>query len=53
VAIDVNSKYFVVNIDNCAKTLSEHDLDVLQGLIKKVDMLSNNTEKYHVYVLKR
>jgi hypothetical protein len=52
-AIDVTSKYFVVNIDDCARTLSEQDLDQLQGLINKVDMLSNNVEKYHVYVLNK
>jgi hypothetical protein len=53
VAIDVTSKYFVVNIDECAKTLSEQDLDQLQGMIKRVDMLSRNEDKYHVFVLSK
>ena len=52
-AIDVTEKYFVVNIDECAKNLSLNDFETLQGMIKRVDMLSRNEDKYHVFVLSK
>jgi len=53
VAIDVTSKYFVVKIDDCATNLSLNDFETLQGMIKRVDMLSRNEDKYHVFVLSK
>ena len=37
-AFDNRSKYFIARIDDCAEILSQEELDVLQGLIKKVDI---------------
>ena len=37
-AFDIQDTYILIRIMDCAKHLSQEELDVLQGLIKKVEI---------------
>ena len=45
---DIDDKYWVVDITACAEYLSDEEFETLQGLIKKVDILSNDSSQYYV-----
>ncbi|MBE3122059.1 MAG: hypothetical protein IMZ58_07640 [Thermoplasmata archaeon] len=45
---DINNDFFVTKIKNCAEMLSQDELDQLQGLIKKVEILKPSKSEYIV-----
>jgi len=45
---DVISQHFVVNMLDAAKFLTDDEFETVQGLIKKVDLLSERNEEYIV-----
>lgn len=38
-SFDQKRKYFLVRIDDCAKCLSDEEMDQIQGIINKVEIL--------------
>lgn len=49
---DLDNKYWIVNIKDSAKHLSDEEFETMQGLIKKVDLLSKGSGQYFVTRLK-
>lgn len=47
-AFDMNNDFFVAQIKDCAEVLSQDDLDILQGLIKKVEIIKPRNPDYIV-----
>ena len=47
-AIDVVNVHFVVNIMEAAEQLTDEEFEMMQELIKKVDILSKDDEEYTV-----
>lgn len=45
---DINNDFFVSKIKDCAEVLSQEELDQLQGLIKKVEILKPSKSEYIV-----
>lgn len=45
-AFDTENNYFIARIDLCAKHLTQEELDQLQGLIKKVDIISKQEDEF-------
>jgi len=45
---DIEKKYWIVDIAAGAECLSDDEFETLQGLIKKVDILSNDGGQYSV-----
>jgi len=52
-ALDVKTKFWVVNIDDASEHLSENEFEQLQGLTKKVDILSKKDDTYHVFIVSK
>jgi len=45
---DINKDFFVAKIKDCAEVLNQKELDQLQGLIKKVEILKPSKSEYLV-----
>ena len=45
-AFDIQNNYFLIRIEDCAKYLSQEELDILQGLIKKVEINCPRPSEY-------
>ena len=46
--LDLDEKYWVMDIEACAKHLSDDEFERLQGLVKKVDLLSKDKGQYYI-----
>jgi len=47
-AIDTINQHFVVNMLDAAKYLTDEEFETVQGLIKKVEILSKRDDEYAV-----
>jgi len=48
IMLDVDNKYWIAELDKCAKHLNDEEFETLQGLIRKVDVLSDENIKLKV-----